>query len=114
MNGEGSPPPQSGEDPARPQFGADQPTLRRSPRDALRGHPVEPMLRRLSYPASRADVLDAAVRDPSIDADVRSWLAAVLPDESFEDFDDVAGRIGRSGLAPPATAGSAAPRPREP
>jgi hypothetical protein len=113
-DGVGSRPPQAGEDPARPEFDADQPTLRRSPRDALHGHPVETLLRGLSYPASRSDVVDAARRDPSIDPEARSWLAAVLPDASFADFNDVADRIGRSGLGPPATAGSAAPRPREP
>jgi Protein of unknown function (DUF2795) len=107
-DGLGPPPPQAGEDPARPEFGAEQSTLRHSPRDALHGHPVEALLRRLSYPASRADIVEAARRDPSTDPEVQSWLAAVLPDATFAGFDDVADRIRRSGLGPPAAPGSAA------
>ena len=107
-------PPQAGEDPARPEFGAEQPTLREAPRDALRGHPVEFLLQRLRYPASRADVVDAARADASIDPEVRSWLEAVLPDRSFDSFESVAEPLRRSGLGPPATPGAAAPSSREP
>jgi Protein of unknown function (DUF2795) len=99
--------PQRGEDPARPTFGAEQPTVREEEPRRLEGHPVDAVLAAHPYPATRAELVRAARNDASVDDEVASWLEAVLPPATYRTYDEVRGRVARSGMGPPT---SAAPR----